>query len=229
MSIADKLPQVAENVSKVHNSGKKAEYDAFWDAYQIPTNDTMSFFSGRCWNDETFKPNKDIEVVNGYMMFYSCGITGDLTSILESLGVSLVTSRLFNAQYMFWNSWFTRIPEIDIRGTTISGQTASMFASVRAHTIDKLLVKESNVYDTQMFTNATRLENITFEGVIGNSINFQWCPLSNKSISNIIEHLSPTVTGQTVTFKKSAKEAAFADNEWAELIAPKPNWTFSLI
>ena len=30
MSIAEKLTQVAENVPKVHEAGKKAQYDEFW-------------------------------------------------------------------------------------------------------------------------------------------------------------------------------------------------------
>ena len=29
--------------------------------------------------------------------------------------------------------------------------------------------------------------------------------------------------------EKAAKEAAFTDDEWAALIATKPNWTFALV
>ena len=52
--------------------------------------------------------------------------------------------------------------------------------------------------------------------------------LTKSSITNIVNVLSPTVTGQTATFNKAAKEAAFTDDEWEELIATKPNWTFNL-
>ena len=35
MSIAEKLVTVAENEQKVYDAGKQAEYDAFWDNYQV--------------------------------------------------------------------------------------------------------------------------------------------------------------------------------------------------
>ena len=34
MSIADKLRLIANNVQKVFDGGRKAEYDAFWDSFQ---------------------------------------------------------------------------------------------------------------------------------------------------------------------------------------------------
>jgi hypothetical protein len=106
-------------------------------------------------------------------------------------------------------------------------KTASIFHSCKnLKTIRKLIVSENTSYAT-MFSNCTALENITFEGVIGNDINFQWCPLSRESILNIFEHLSTTASGVTVTFKKSAVESAFTDAEWDELVATRPNWTVS--
>ena len=45
----------------------------------------------------------------------------------------------------------------------------------------------------------------------------------------VITALSPTVSGKTVYFKKTAKTVAFTDTEWSELIATKPNWTFTLV
>ena len=45
MSIAEKLTTVAENVPKVYEAGKKAEYDAFWDKYQNNGKRTQQFVS----------------------------------------------------------------------------------------------------------------------------------------------------------------------------------------
>lgn len=39
---------------------------------------------------------------------------------------------------------------------------------------------------------------------------------------------SPTLTGKTTKFKKTAKEAAFTAEEWDVLIALRSNWTFNL-
>ncbi len=76
---------------------------------------------------------------------------------------------------------------------------------------------------------SNRFCNVLSQGVICHSIYFKQLTLSKENMLSIINALSPTVTGQAVTFKKSTKEAAFTDAEWAALIATKPNWTFSLI
>lgn len=230
MSIAEKLTAVAENVPKVYESGKQAEYDAFWDnVHKGATVNTQSLFAGRAWNVETFKPTHDIVIKDGYMCFYMNDVKGDLSQILDDLGVVLDTSQMTTAQYMFWYSNFTRIPTIDLRRIRQATQTMQTFQVTPLQTIDKLIVDETTPFHDYTFRMASALENITFEGVIGSSINFQWCPLTKESMTSVVEHLSATVTGQTATFKKSAKEAAFTADEWAELIATKSNWTFSLV
>ena len=44
----------------------------------------------------------------------------------------------------------------------------------------------------------------------------------------IVAALSTTKTGQTITLRKAAKEAAFTTEEWDALIALRSNWTFNL-
>ena len=58
MSIADKLTTVAENVPKVYEAGRKAEYDAEWDERQEYGNriDHRYFFAGNGWTSYTFNP-----------------------------------------------------------------------------------------------------------------------------------------------------------------------------
>ena len=131
-------------------------------------------------------------------------------------------------QYMFQWAETNHIGVIDM--SYMGDRTQGMLGyTYYLHTIDKIIVTERVIFSSDAFSNSTALANITFEGVIGNSINFQWSPLSKASITNIVEHLSSTATGQTCTFKKSAKEAAFTDDEWSALIANKTNWTFSLV
>ena len=78
MSIAEKLTAIAENEQRVYDAGymhgnndgyllgeeagKKSEYDAFWDAFQLDgerTNYSYAF-SGSGWHSETFKPKYKI-------------------------------------------------------------------------------------------------------------------------------------------------------------------------
>ena len=53
--------------------------------------------------------------------------------------------------------------------------------------------------------------------------------LTKESITSVVNALYEGSTGLTATFKKSAKESAFTDDEWAKLTATKPNWTFALL
>lgn len=127
--------------------------------------------------------------------------------------------------YMFYYSSITNVA-IDIEVTDIANNMFSQCSTL--HTVKKLIVRENATY-SNTFYNCNVLANITFEGVIGQSINFQYSPLTKESITNVIEHLSSTASGKTCTFKKTAKEAAFTADEWATLIATKTNWTISLV
>lgn len=127
--------------------------------------------------------------------------------------------------YMFYYSLITNV-DVDIE---IIDNANSMFSQCsKLHTVKKLIVRE-NVPCNNTFYNCNELANITFEGVIGQSISFQYSPLTKESIMNVVEHLSSTASGKTCTFNKTAKEAAFTADEWATLIATKTNWTISLI
>lgn len=226
MSIANRLTTIAENEIKVYEAGiedgKQAEYDRFWGNYKL---DGMCAFAGSGWNNETFKPKNDIVPSTAYMMFRYSNIQGDLVHILENLGVVLDFSKCYSLQYTFQNTKFTRIGEIVAKTNFIEGFSNNP----QLETIDKIVTTSSITYGNASFSGCTGLKNITFEGEIGNTINFQWCPLTKESITSIINALSATKTGQTATFKQTAKEAAFTDDEWATLIATKSNWTISLV
>ena len=219
------LKQMPTEINDTYETGKKSEYDAFWDTYQDNGNRTnyANAFGGVGWTDTLFKPKYNMQITDSYMMFRNTKVTD-----LSNLSVLLDFSKSINMQYMFQWATTKHIGVIDM--SNMGGQTHGMLGyTYYLHTIDKIIVTERVIFSSDALMQARLLANITFEGVIGNSIDFQWSPLTKESITNIIEHLSPTVAGQTVTFKRSAKEAAFTDDEWAELISTKPNWTFSLI
>lgn len=234
MSIADKLTQVAENVSKVYEAGKKSEYDAFWDAFQFEGSRTTYNRAFYTWRASIFKPKYDLKPERADYMFmdmfpeYSSKGGYSLVKALEDAGVTLDTSQCTNFSYMFYYSYVNEIGEIDTRSATSVNAILSYARSVKK--VERLILKDDGSQTlTASFEAAYALEDITFEGVIGKSIDFQASPLSKVSITNIIEHLSDATTGRTITFKKSAKEAAFTDVEWQEYTATKPNWTFALL
>ena len=228
MSIADKLTTIAENEQKVYDAGKQASYDEFWDAYQNYGKADYEYgFCGTRWNDETFAPKYDLKPTYwgaGYM-FHRCGIV-DLKGALEKCGVQLDLKNAHNLNNTFSGSTIERFPILDLTNADYS--LNYMFSDCSVKYIEKIISSANTKYYGYTFQNATSLTDVTFEGVIARSVDSHWSPLSKASILSIIEHLSDTASGQTLTLSKAAKEAAFSDTEWAELIATKPNWSVSL-
>lgn len=262
--IASKLNVIAENMPKVYNAGyekgkseggdtetaynegikdgKQAEYDAFWDNYLQKGNarPSHSYFAGGGWTFDTFKPKYDLSISNASNLFYlALGLKGDLQAHLESLNVVLDFSTAgpnFTATF-YGCTGLTRIGVINATNATrfnsIFGECTSLV------TIDKIIITEKCTTFSDPFTNCKSLENITFEGVIGNNIDFASCvKLSKESIENIIGCLSDTVSDKTVTFSATAVNNAFetdtglADGQtsdiWIELKTLKPEWEIKL-
>lgn len=252
MSIAEKLKTIAENEKKVYDAGynagydagggadaeavyqqgiadgRQAEYDLFWDVYQQNGQRTKySYaFAYDGWTDETFKPKYDIVIVgnNASGMFHTSSIT-DLKQILLDAGVKLDFSQCTFLLQTFQSSSITHLPEIDARKAT---NTSYMCGSdCKVVTIDKLLVSETTPLQTT-FDWCRNLENIVFEGTIGQNVDLHWSPLTKASIESVIAALSDTASGMTASFQQSAVNGAFTTDEWNALVAAKPNWTITL-
>lgn len=232
MSIADKLTAIAENEEKVFNAGKEAEYDAFWDAYQQNgklTNYNYTF-SGRGWNDNTFKPKYDLIPTEASSMFFNSSIS-NIIDILAEQGIKLDTSKATTIQnFITGNSVIKKLPKIDASGVTSATGCDGMFNSCTAlEEVEEFVFKESINNYSSLAHWCTKLVKFKASGIISGSISFDRSPLNKESITSVINALSSSATGQTATFKKTAKEAAFTDDEWATLIATKSNWTISLV
>lgn len=210
--------------------GKQEAYDTFWDAYQDDGNRTnyVGGFSGVGWTDETFKPKYDTRADNATDMFANCGIT-DLKGICEHQGVALDFSGATSLLRTFQSAaTLTRIGVLD---ASSAADFRNVFNMCRAlQSVERLVLSETTgtQYNAATaFNNCTALTDLTVEGVIWFSLSFQWCPLSRASIESVVAALSGTKTGQTLTLKKSAAEAAFTTEEWETLVATKPNWTIA--
>ena len=204
MSIAEKVLRAKADIDAVYEAGKAqggdSYYDTFWDNYQNYGNrtDYELAFAGKGWTEESFKPKYDITATSDYasQMFWGCNIT-DLSGILKKQNVELITEGCKNPLQMFQNSKIEIIPPLDFSSAT--GSTSYCFASNRIKTIERLKVSENTRFVSQTFSNASALENITFEGVIGNDISFSSCSkLTHDSLMSIIGALKPFVTYEEV-------------------------------
>lgn len=234
MSIAEKLVTIAENEQKVYDAGKKAEYDEFWDAFQVKKGAAQSYqylFCGTAWNDITFKPKYDIVFNLGYTgtnAFWGNGVT-DIAETLEQLGLKIDTTLCGYWSGMFQNTKTKRLPELNCSHAMDYGDKGLLytFDNSKVETIDKMIVVEELKY-TSTFNSCANLKNIIFEGVIGNDISFRDSPLlTHDSLMSIINHLkdfSGTTTTMTLTLR-TTNLAKLTDAEKA--IATQKGWTLA--
>jgi hypothetical protein len=210
MSIKDKLITISQNMPRVYDAGvaqgKVNERDAFWDAYQNygnRRNYQQAFYSQSTlegWTDDAYNPKYPI--ISGAYAFNNTFVYSGITDTKVAIDLSLATS----ASTSFGNCY--------------------KLITVR----DLTLPQKVGMNVTNMFLNCGELLNINIVGeIVVNALDLHWSTkLTKASITNIIEHLSPTTTDLTVTLSKVAKEVAFTTDEWAELIATKSNWTIAL-
>ena len=245
MTVEEKLTKIAEDMPKVYEAGveqgKQAEWSAFWDEYQQKGKRThyAHAFAGHGWTKNNFKPKYDIRPTNARLMFnYSTVLNFDMVELSEQLGIVFDFSNCTSFYQCFTGDFFKRLGVID---TTSAKSLDNAFSDFRGDTIDKLIIKEDGTTSySNGFYLAYNLINLTLEGVIGTSgFTFKDCTKLNKaSIESIVNALSTTTTGLTVTFSKTAVNKAFATTtggsngstsaEWLALVATRSNWTIAL-
>ena len=255
MSIADKLTTIAGNQHRIYQAGydkgvsegggsaedyekgvedgKKAEYDAFWDAYQENGNrkNYRYAFYRSCWNDTNFKPKYDIvPSADGQYIFQNCAVT-DMKSILERQGVTIDFSKTTSLYYCFSGASVTHLPELNC--VACANLQNAFNSCSNLVSIDKITISEkaTGAYLYNMFGSCDSLEHIIFDGVIAaNSLDVHWSTkLTHDSLMSIINTLadkstdtSGTAWGVTLGTENLAK---LTDAEKA--IATGNGWTLA--
>ena len=121
---------------------------------------------------------------------------------------------------------------IDLANGSGSRETAYMFDNaINLVTIRKLIVSSTTPF-SNTFRKCTALKNISIEGEIGkNGFDVSASTnLSADSLKGIINALSSSTTGLTVTLSTTAQsnyEAVYGSGSWATLTATKSNWTIA--
>lgn len=228
---------------KGETDGKYAEWSDFWDSIQKPNGSIRTgydyFFFGGAWNDATFKPKYDIRPTSGggVSVFSRCGVK-NLEKCLSDAGVKLDLSKCTNIGEFFARSKIEVIPELVFSPSVTSAW--GMFTSCTGlHTVRKFVANPKVQIGTN-FSGCTALQNIVIEGETIDNANFQWCTkLSIASIVSIVESLSTSTSGKTLTLSQTAvnnmtypitsAQSGITYNSWDELIATKTNWTISLV
>lgn len=166
----------------------------------------------------------------------------DINNWLESLDYPTGTNKATEFKYFYSIDRFNdsmmldeniSIPTIKFKGVLdMSNNNQTLHAAsgnYNRHTEDVgTIILPSTGVAFSIFYNYIALKHIKVEGEFFEQVNFPRSPLTKESFTNIINALSSSATGKKAAFKKTAKEAAFTAEEWAALIATKPNWTITL-
>lgn len=246
-TISQKLSTIAANCPRIYAAGeaagnaagKQEAYDAFWDTYQKEgeRRDYRYAFASVGWTDYTFDPKYDIIATGQARDMFDFAAITDLKGILASKGLSLDVSAVTNCQAMFANSNVTRVPELDLQRCTALTQLFSYEKALIS--VDKIKVNVTG--SANAFTECDNLEHIIFDGVMaGTGLDLHWSTkLDRESIESIINCLSSTTSGLTVTLSLAAVKKAFETSAgandgntsavWIALAATKSNWTISLV
>lgn len=232
----------ADKISEVFETGKKSEYDEFWNAYQQNGMKTNYGYAFAQWNKNTFQPKYNMNPTAAPHMFY--GFNQDrsvesLPDLLKNNNITIDFSKCKGFMYFGTYSYISDFGFIDCSGATNLNHMFNI--AQRLDTVSLKLKDDGSQSFNSTFDACTRLVNITIEGVIGKNISFSECAsLSKSSIISIVCALSATTSGLTVTFKKAAINNAFGididdestypeGSEYYNLRNSKSNWTFNYV
>lgn len=230
----------ATKVKEVYEAGKKSQYDEFWDNYQDYGNKAIYLyaFAGLGWTDETFKPKYDIKPTDTAQGAFSENKITDFRS--EAIGVEIDTSQATICTQLFIRSKVKYIGTISLESAT--NFDYAFYQCSELESIEKIILKEDGTNSlTSAFNYCSNLKEVKFEGVLGlNNLNLQWSTkLSKASITSVINALSTTTSGLSVTLTKLAVNKGFETSEgandgitsaeWTTLIGTRSNWTINLI
>ena len=226
--------------------GMQREYDAFWNIIQDNGNRTgYSFaFSADAWTPESFKPKYPIvplSMQNGFA-YWGSSINSPFRDTRIDLRQACVldTSKCTSIANAFTgNLVINAVGTID---TQQASNLQGLFNNMANLEIVELLILKNDGTQTltNIFNQCKSLTEIRLEGVIGKDITLQWSTkLSHASIESIINALSATTSGLTVTLSLNAVKSAFetsvgaadgnTSSDWQALVATKTNWTISLV
>ena len=200
MSISEKFEIIAD---AVYEKGK----GDIW--YHITDNGAranyMYCFAYSNYSGVVFsKPITPTHYINH--MFYSCPTMAELPSPLDFSKV--ITDDPTKDAYTYRRALCAYCEKLEVFPNVnmrVLGGIEEWFQHCKAlHTIELLRVDENTIY-SNAFNLCSQLKNITFDGVIGQNIDFKWSPLlTDASLNNITEHLKDfTAAGSgsaTITF-----------------------------
>ena len=249
MNIAEKLTRIAENEQRVYDAGytkglESGDYGAgvevgkneattkFWDDFTDRGERTTYARAFYYWGAEYIRPTRKIIPTTADSAVNTFAQNFKLKKVEAAYFDFSQKPRSTTTQSAYYFAFYNckALEEIEDIGMQADFAYNNAFANcTKLYTIAKIRCDEDTLF-TNAFDYCNTLQNVTFDGVIGQNINVRWSTkLSKDSITNIISCLSDTASGKTLSLSKTAVNNAFTDAEWTALADTKKNWTISLL
>lgn len=230
-----KPSEMSVGVEEVYDAGCAQAESKFWDIVQRNGERADYSHAFKLWNSEYIRPKYKVAPTSGRVnrIFYNCkkliSVEPEYFDFSEIQVYSTTQTNMSNGnEYVF--AYCYALKELPDVGLPAGCYTHTFYDCTSLKKIEVVRVEESTVFNDYAFGYCAALENITFQGIIGRSINFKWSPLTIDSLKGIITHLKDHAGTDkeytyTVTFKTSVFEALEAEgatspngNTWAEYI-----------
>ena len=241
--LIEEIKTALQNKANGYNKGYDDGYDdasnTLWGALQFGGQRTNYYGAFRQWNNAVFhpvwgvKPTEDTGVQ--YMFFNSSALTKIEKNYIDLSGMPSTTSLTQMC------GWCTALVTFEDVGLPAPASYNYAFNNCRKlQTIEKIRVTPSTSWGSAAFLNCYELINLIVEGTIGQGgLNLtQSTKLSKASITSIVNALSTTTSGLSITLSKTAVVTAFADDTtidgtnsslWKTMVANHSNWTINLV
>lgn len=224
------------------DEGKKTQYDEFWDGVQDSGNRINYPSAFARWVTPYIRPKYKVTP-------NQAGTHAADQMFRNNTALLAVESAYFDFSQMPYNTYNISMNQLcygcsalitfeDIGIQTPANYTSAWQGCTKLQTIEVLRCKASTTFSSA-FDYCYELVNLTIEGTIGqNGLNLQWSTkLSRASIESVINALSTTTSGLSITLSKVAVNNAFKvgdvvgseSPDWVTLVGAHSNWTINLI
>lgn len=232
------IAELEQYATEAYEAGKQAGYDRFWDSIQVYGTRTRyeRTFEYTQW-DKPFNPKYSLGNVLIANYIFSSAKVGD-----NLYTDKLDFSKCLNLVAAFMASDVTRLKRIDMRACSsgYNGMGSTFFSCGSLKEITEFYPSTSAQFNNT-FGGCSALETINFCSELAvNGLNLSASKnLGRASIESIINAMSDSTSGLSVTLSKTAVDKAFETSEgandgstsaeWLNLIASKSNWTINLV
>lgn len=218
--------EIAKNVSKVYEAGKKSEYDAFWDGIQNSGNRERYEYAFVDWDVEYIRPKYKV-VPNSSSRNLNLFYNNSKLKKIESKYFDFSNHRPniaagVNGNYLTFANC-PNLEEIEDVGINGGGYYSTYSSNQKLKKIAVMRCVEGGAY-SEPFRGCESLTDIIIEGVISTNFPIRQSPLTVESLKSIITHLKDySGTDKEYTYTVTFKATAFAELEAEGTTSPHGN------